>query len=164
MNNALMYSPEDIQSLRNLIEQAESRRDESSLDGLRTYMNNRHDLFPKAQTLAEGLYERLINYIGSANQQSKRMIRQKYQALWETFIEENKAGVVGMLLIKEIIVSALLMEYADEKLSRLFSYAGSKEGRLMESIHSRYLRSLQMFQKINGKLPSIELTQINIQN
>ena len=164
MNNELMYIPEDIQFLRNLIEGAESYRDEPSLDGLRTYVNNHHDLFPKAQTLAEGLYERLINYIGSADQQSKRMIRQKYQALWEMLIEENKAGVVGLLLIKEIIIAAMLMEYADEKLTRLFSYAGSKEGRLMESLHARYLKSLQTFQKINGKLPSIELTQINIGN
>ncbi len=68
MNNGLMCVSEDIQSLRNLIEEAESYRDDPSLDVLRTYLSNsHHDLFPKAQTLAEGLYERLITYIASAD-------------------------------------------------------------------------------------------------
>jgi hypothetical protein len=72
---------------------------------------------------------------------------------------------VGLLLIKEIILSALLLEFCTEKFVRFFAYAsGGKEGRLMESIQSRYLRSLKLFQKLNGKIPEIEyhLMQMNI--
>jgi hypothetical protein len=52
-----------------------------------------------------------------------------------------------------------------EKLVKFFPYAGSKEGRLMESLQGRYLKSLKMFQKLNGRLPSmaVNLTQINLE-
>ena len=92
------------------------------------------------------------------------ILRQKYQALWEMFLHENRAGVVGLLLVKEIVLSYMLLELSTTKLVKFFPYSGSKEGRLMESLQSRYLKSLKMFQKLNGRLPSmaVNLTQINL--
>jgi len=59
----------------------------------------------------------------------------------------------------------MLLELSTAKLVRFFPYAGGKEGRLMESLQSRYLKSLKMFQKLNGKLPpmAVNVTQINVE-
>ena len=67
--------------------------------------------------------------------------------------------------MKEIVLSYMLLELSTAKLVKFFPYAGSKEGRLMESLQTRYLKSLKMFQKLNGKLPSmaVNLTQINVE-
>ena len=91
---------------------------------------------------------------------------------------ENKAlswGVIGKsapilaeIIIRksqEIVLAYLLLELSTAKLVKFFPYAGSKEGRLMESLQGRYLKSLKMFQKLNGRHPSMALnvTQINVE-
>ena len=165
MKNDVMYLQEEIPVLRHFIEEAESHRDEKSIEILRKYVSlHIEDLLPLTKTMTEGVFEQIIHYMGSGDEQSKITLRQKYQALWEIFIHENKSGIIGLLLTKEIILSYMLLEFCTEKLVRFFTYASSKEGRLMESIQTRYLKSLRMFQKINGRLPSIELnlSQINI--
>jgi hypothetical protein len=103
--------------------------------------------------------------MGSGDEASKIVLRQKYQALWEIFLRENTSGMVGLLLAKETILSYMLLELSTAKLVRFFPYAGGKEGRLMEALQGRYLKSLKMFQKLNGKLPSmaVNLTQINVE-
>ena len=166
MNNDVMSLQEEIPVLRNFIEEAECHRDEQSIDTLRKYVSlHIEDLLPLTQTMTEGVFEKLIHYLGSGDEELKITMRQKYQALWEIFIHENKSGIVGLLLVKEIVLSYMLLEFCTEKLVRFFSYGSSREGRLMESIQTRYLKSLKMFQKINGRIPSIEwnLTQINME-
>ena len=167
MNNDVTSLQEEMPVLRQFVEQAEFHRDEQSLDVLRKYWNYHiGSLLPLTQTMSEGVFEQLIHHLGAGDEASKVILRQKYQALWEVFIHENRSGMVGVLLVKEIILSYMLLEFCTEKLVRFFTYASSKEGRLMESIQTRYLKSLRMFQKINGRLPSVELnlTQINLGN
>ena len=156
MHNDVMSLQEEIPVLRHFIEETESHRDEKSIEILRKYVSlHIEDLLPLTQTMTEGVFEKLIHYLGSGDEASKVILRQKYQALWEVFIHENKSGIVGVLLVREVVLSYLLLEFCTEKLVRFFTYASSKEGRLMESIQTRYLKSLRMFQKINGRLPSI---------
>ena len=73
--------------------------------------------------------------------------------------------MVGLLLAKEIVLSYMLLELSTAKLVRFFSYAGGREARLMESLQTRYLKSLKMFQKLNGHLPpmAVKPTQINVE-
>ncbi len=166
MNNDVMSLQEEIPVLQHFIEQAEFHRDEQSLDVLRKYWHcHIGSLPPLTQTMSEGVIEQIIHYMGAGDEASKIVLRQKYQALWEIFIHENKAGMVGVLLVKEIILSYMLLEFCTEKLVRFFTYASSKEGRLMESLQTRHLKSLKMYQKLNGKLPSmaVNLTQVNIE-
>jgi hypothetical protein len=151
--------------LRSIVEETELQRDDEHIEKLRTYITQCPELFPFTKTLSEGLLEKLVHYLGSADDEAKSSIRKKYQALWEVLIQENTCGIVGLLLIKEILLAALLLEFCTEKFVRFYAYAsGGKEGRLMEAVQSRYLKSLRMFQKLNGKLPDIEyhLTQMNI--
>jgi len=166
MTNAMQGLQDTLPGLQQLVESAESHRDTESLDVLRKYMGlQMGDLLPLTQTLSEGVFAQIIHYLGAGDDAVKIILRQKYQALWEMFLHENRAGVVGLLLAKEIILSYLLLELSTAKLVKFFPYAGSKEGRLMESLQGRYLKSLKMFQKLNGKLPSmaVNLTQINLE-
>src|SRR5437870_7673385 len=164
MANGMTGLQETLPELQHLIETAERHRDEQSLDVLKKYVGlHLGDLLPLTQTMSEGVFEQIIHYMGSADEGTMSILRQKYQALWEMFLHENSAGVVGLLLAKEIVLSYMLLELSTTKLVKFFPYSGSKEGRLMESLQSRYLKSLKMFQKLNGRLPSmaVNLTQIN---
>ena len=166
MKNDVMALQEEIPVLQHFIEQAEFHRDEQSLDVLRKYWNGHiGSLLPLTQTMSEGVFEQIIHYLGSGDEASKIVLRQKYQALWEIFLRENTSGMIGLLLAKEIILSYMLLELSTTKLVKFFPYAGSKEGRLMESLQGRYLKSLKMFQKHNGRLPpmAVNLTQINVE-
>ena len=167
MTNAMMSLQETLPGLQQLVEGAELRRDEPSLEVLKKYVGlHLGDLLPLTQTLSEGVFAQIMHYLSAGDDAVKIILRHKYQALWEMFLHENRAGVVGLLLAKEIILSYLLLELSTAKLVKFFPYAGSKEGRLMESLQGRYLKSLKMFQKLNGKLPAtaVSLTQINIEN
>src|SRR5215475_7296801 len=166
MPTDMMSLQETLPGLQQLVEGAELRRDEHSVEVLKKYVGlHLGDLLPLTQTLSEGVFAQIIHYLGAGDEEVKSLLRRKYQGLWEIFLHENKAGIVGLLLAKEIILSYLLLELSTEKLVKFFPYAGSKEGRLMESLQGRYLKSLKMFQKLNGKLPSmaVNLTQINLE-
>src|SRR2546425_2389815 len=155
-----------IPELQYLVEDAEHRRSEHSVDILKKYLSlHMTDVLPLTQTLSEGVFEQIIHYLAAGDDAAKIVLRQKFQSLWEIFVRENTSGIVGLLLAKEVILSAMLLELSTAKLVKFFPYAGSKEGRLMESLQGRYLKSLKMFQKLNGKLPSmaVNLTQINVE-
>ena len=115
--------------------------------------------------MTQGIFEQIITYLGAADEETKRLLRQRYTTLWEIFLRENTSGMVGLLLAKEIVLSYMLLELSTAKLVRFFSYAGGREAKLMESLQGRYLKSLKFFQKLNGKLPSVavNLTQINVE-
>src|SRR4030095_16659201 len=156
-----------LPGLQQLVEGAELRRDEQSVEVLKKYVGlHLGDLLPLTSTMSQGILDQIITYLGAADEDTKRLVRQRYTALWEIFIRENTSGIVGLLLAKEIVLSAMLLELSTAKLVKFFPYAGSKEGKLMESLQSRYLKSLKLFQKLNGRLPAtaVSLTQINIDN
>src|SRR5262245_7290907 len=162
-----MMGLEALPGLQQLMEGAELRRDEHSVEVLKKYVGlHLGDLLPLTSTMSQGIFEQIITALGAADEDTKHFIRQRYTALWEIFIRENTSGIVGLLLAKEIVLSAMLLELSTAKLVRFFPYAGSKEGRLMESLQSRYLKSLKLYQKLNGRLPAtaVNLTQINIEN
>ena len=166
MANVMMSLQETIPGLQHLVESAERYRDAQSVDVLKKYVGlHLGDLLPLTSTMTQGIFEQIITYLGAADEETKRLLRQRYTALWEIFLRENTSGVVGILLAKEVVLSYMLLELSTAKLVRFFTYAGSKEGRLMESLQGRYLKSLKMFQKLNGKLPSmaVNLTQINVE-
>ena len=162
----MMGLQETLPGLQQLVESAERHRDEHSVEVLKKYVGlHLGDLLPLTSTMSQGIFEQIITALGAADEDTKRLVRQRYTALWEIFIRENTSGIVGLLLAKEIVLSAMLLELSTAKLVRFFPYAGGKEGRLMESLQSRYLKSLKLFQKLNGKLPSmaVNLTQINFE-
>ena len=166
MPTDMMSLQETLPGLQQLVEGAELRRDEHSLEVLKKYVGlHLGDLLPLTSTMTQGIFEQIITYLGGADEDTKCLARQRYTALWEIFICANTSGIVGLLLAKEIVVSALLLELSTAKLVKFFPYAGSKEGRLMESLQGRYLKSLKMFQKHNGRLPpmAVNLTQINVE-
>jgi len=167
MPTDMMSLQETLPGLQQLVESAERHRDAQSVEILQKYVGlHLGDLLPLTSTLTQGIFEQIITYLGAADEDTKRLVRQRYTALWEIFIRENRSGIVGLLLAKEIVLSAMLLELSTAKLVKFFPYSGSREGRLMESLQSRYLKSLKMFQKLNGRLPAtaVSLTQINIDN
>jgi hypothetical protein len=166
MANVMMGLHDTLPGLQQAVEGAEHHRDAPSVEVLTKYVGlHLGDLLPLTSTMTQGIFEQLITYLGAGDEEAKSLLRQKYTALWEIFIRENTSGMVGLLLAKEIVLAYALLELATSKLIRFFPYAGSKEGRLMDSIQSRYLKSLKMFQKLNGKLPpmAVNLTQINVE-
>jgi hypothetical protein len=165
MNTNTKSLQETLPELQHLVEAAKLRRDEESLDVLQKYVGlHLGGMLPLTSTMTQGIFEQLIHNLGAGDEATKHLVRQRYTALWELFLRENKAGVVGLLLAREITLSFMLLELSTDKLVRFFPYASSKEGRLMESLQTRYLKSLKMFQRLNGRLPSmaVNLTQINI--
>src|SRR5215510_11593494 len=166
MPTDMMGLQETLPGLQQLVEGAELHRDEHSLEVLKKYVGlHLGDRRLIKKKMSQGIFEQIITALGAADEDTKRLVRQRYIALWEIFIRENTSGIVGLLLAKEIVLSAMLLELSTAKLVRFFPYAGGKEGRLMESLQGRYLKSLKMFQKLNGRLPSmaVNLTQINVE-
>src|SRR5947209_17223387 len=124
MANVMTGLQETLPVLQHLVETAERHRDEQSLDVLRKYWNGHiGSLLPLTQTMSEGVFDQIIHYLGSGDEDAKTLLRQKYQALWEMFLHENRAGMVGLLLAKEILLSYLLLEFSTEKLVKFFPYA-----------------------------------------
>jgi hypothetical protein len=156
---------EAVESLTARIDAAESGRDAQSIERLRAHVDQHLPmLLPLTHTLTDGVFERLIHYLGNGEADAKQRVREKYKTLWTAFLQDNTAGLAGLLLARDVILSQMLLDFCDEKLVRFFAHATSKDGRLMEAIHARYLKSLRMFQKVNGKLASLEIhmNHINI--
>ena len=100
------------------------------------------DYLPLPSTLQAGIFHTLFMYL-SDGQDSQAHIR-RYQTLWETLLTQNQAGLVGTLLVKEIILSALLLEVAQKKLSKFWSL---KEAKMVDSLSHRYQKALALYQK-----------------
>src|SRR2546427_6600170 len=111
MHNDAMSLQEEIPVLQQVIEAAELHRDAHSLAVLRKYWQCHIDaLLPLTHALSEGVFAHIIHYLGAGDEASKHILRQRYQGLWEMFLHENKAGVVGLPLAKEIVLAYLLLE------------------------------------------------------
>ena len=105
----MMGLQDTLPGFQQLVEGAERHRDEHSVDVLKKYLGlHLGDLLPLASTMTQGIFEQIITYLGGADEDTKCLTRQKYTALWEVFIRENTSGIVGLLLAKEIVLSALL--------------------------------------------------------
>ena len=85
----------------------------------------------------------MVRYISDGEDYQSHVRR--YQTLWETLLTQNQAGLVGTLLVKEIILSALLLEVAQKKLSKFWSL---KEAKMVDSLSHRYRKALALYQKI----------------
>jgi hypothetical protein len=105
-------------------------------------ITNLKDYLPLPSTLQAGIFHTLFMYL-SDGQDSQAHIR-RYQTLWETLLTQNQAGLVGTLLVKEIILSALLLEVAQKKLSKFWTL---KEAKLVDSLSHRYRKALALYQK-----------------
>ena len=105
-------------------------------------ITNLKDYLPLTSTLQSGVFHSLFVYL-SDGQDSQSHIR-RYQTLWETLLTHNQAGLVGTLLVKEIILSALLLEVAQKKLSKFWSL---KEAKMVDSLAHRYQKALSLYQK-----------------
>ena len=101
------------------------------------------DYLPLPSTLQSGLFRTLFVYL-SDGEDSQSHIR-RYQTLWETLLTQNHAGLVGTLLVKEIILSALLLEVAQKKLNKFWSL---KEAKMVDTLAHRYQKALSLYQKI----------------
>src|SRR5215831_4469070 len=122
-----MMGLEALPGLQQLVESAERHRDAQSVEILKKYVGlHLGDLLPLTSTMSQGIFEQIITYLAAADEDGKRLIRQRYTALWEIFIRENTSGIVGLLLAKEIVLSAMLLELSTAKLVRFFPYSGSK--------------------------------------
>src|SRR5437660_8362388 len=116
MPTDMMYLQGTLPGLQQLVEGAELHRDTHSVDVLKMYVGlHLGDLLPLTSTMTQGIFEQIITYLGGADEDTKCLTRQKYTALWEVFIRENTSGIVGLLLAKEIVLSALLLEFATIK-------------------------------------------------
>jgi len=105
-------------------------------------MTDLKDYLPLPSTLQAGIFHTLFVYL-SDGQDSQAHFR-RYQTLWETLLTQNQAGLVGTLLVKEIILSALLLEVAQKKLSKFWSL---KEAKMVDSLAHRYQKALSLYQK-----------------
>jgi len=68
----------------------------------------------------------------------------RYQTLWETLLTQNQAGLVGTLLIKELVLAALLLEVAQKQLSKFWTL---KEAKMIDALAHRYQKALSLYQK-----------------
>jgi hypothetical protein len=105
-------------------------------------MTNLQAYLPLPSTLQSGIFHTLFVYL-SDGQDSQAHIR-RYQTLWETLLTQNQAGLVGTLLVKEIILSALLLEVAQKKLNKFWSL---KEAKMVDTLAHRYQKALSLYQK-----------------
>jgi hypothetical protein len=105
-------------------------------------MTDLKDYLPLPSTLQGGIFHTLCVYL-SEGEDSQAHIR-RYQTLWETLLTQNQAGLVGTLLIKELVLAALLLEVAQKKLSKFWTL---KEAKLVDALSRRYQKALALYQK-----------------
>jgi hypothetical protein len=105
-------------------------------------MTDLKDYLPLPSTLQAGLFHTLFVYL-SEGEDCQSHIR-RYQTLWETLLTQNQAGLVGTLLVKEIILSALLLEVAQKKLNKFWTL---KEAKMLDTLAHRYQKALALYQK-----------------
>ena len=89
-----------------------------------------------------GIFHTLCVYLSDGEDCQSHVRR--YQTLWETLLTQNQAGLVGTLLIKEVVLAALLLEVAQKKLSKFWTL---KEAKLVDSLSHRYQKALALYQK-----------------
>jgi hypothetical protein len=105
-------------------------------------MTDLKDYLPLPSTLQAGLFHTLFIYLSNGEDPQAHVRR--YQTLWETLLTQNQAGLVGTLLVKEIILSALLLEVAQKKLSTFWTL---KEAKMVDTLAHRYQKALALYQK-----------------
>src|SRR5215831_10124583 len=74
------------------------------------------DYLPLPSTLQAGIFHTLFVYLSDGGDAQPYI--QRYQTLWEALLGQNQAGLVGTLLVKEIVLAALMLEVAQKKLTR----------------------------------------------
>jgi hypothetical protein len=57
---------------------------------------------------------------------------------------QNQAGLVGTLLVKEIVLAALLLEVAQKKLGKFWTL---REAKIVDALAHRYQKALALYQK-----------------
>jgi hypothetical protein len=112
-------------------------------------MTDLKDYLPLPSTLQTGIFRTLFVYL-SDGQDSQSHIR-RYQTLWETLLTQNQAGLVGTLLVKEIVLAALLLEVAQKKLSTFWTL---KEAKMVDTLSHRYQKALSLYQKTQQRTSS----------
>src|SRR5215475_6115696 len=105
-------------------------------------MTDLKDYLPLPSTLQAGLFHSLFVYLSDGEDYQSHIRR--YQTLWETLLTQNQAGLVGTLLVKEIMLAALLLEVAQKKLSKFWSL---KEAKMVDTLAHRYQKPLALYQK-----------------
>ena len=105
-------------------------------------MTNLQAYLPLPSTLQSGIFHTLCMYLSDGEDYQLHVRR--YQTLWETLLTQNQAGLVGTLLIKELVVAAMLLEVAQKKLSKWWTL---KEAKLVDSLSHRYRKALALYQK-----------------
>jgi hypothetical protein len=105
-------------------------------------MTDLKDYLPLTSTLQAGIFHTLCVYL-SDGEDCQAHVR-RYQTLWETLLIHNQAGLVGTLLIKEVVIAALLLEVAQKKLSKFWTL---KEAKLVDTLSQRYRKALALYQK-----------------
>jgi hypothetical protein len=105
-------------------------------------MTDLKDYLPLPSTLQAGIFHTLCVYLSDGEDCQSHVRR--YQTLWETLLTQNQAGLVGTLLIKEVVIAALLLEVAQKKLSKFWTL---KEAKLVDALSRRYQKALALYQK-----------------
>ena len=100
------------------------------------------DYLPLPSTLQTGIFHTLLVYLADGGDYQQHL--QRYQTVWETLLSQNKAGLVGTLLTKEIVLSALVLEVAQRKLTRFWTL---KDAKIVETLARRYQKALALYQK-----------------
>ena len=106
-------------------------------------MTDLRDYLPLTSTLQSGIFHTLFVSLADGGDYQAHLRR--YQTLWETLLTRNQAGVVGTLLVKEIVLAALVLEVAQKKLTRYWTL---KDVKMVETLAHRYQKALSLYQKI----------------
>jgi len=105
-------------------------------------MTDLRDYLPLTSTLQSGIFHTLFVSLADGGDYQAHLRR--YQTLWETLLTRNQAGLMGTLLVKEIVLSALILEVAQKKLTRYWTL---KDAKIVETLAHRYQKALALYQK-----------------
>ena len=105
-------------------------------------MTDLKDYLPLTSTLQTGIFHTLFVYLSDGGDAQPYI--QRYQTLWEALLGQNQAGLVGTLLIKEVVLAGLTLEVAQRKLTRYWTL---KDTKIVETLARRYQRAVALFQK-----------------
>ena len=156
--------PQELIEMVNHLQRVEADRSQFNIEQLKEYISQHPSLQEKAQALSEEMEDKLLFYIASGDERKKARLKSEIKQLRDQLLGDSQPHIAEQLLAHEIVLSLILMRFADAKLIRHYDHVNSVSMRKMDAIHSRLMRSLKTYAAIKKAIPefSINLTQLNL--
>ena len=145
---------QELEMLGSVVETAETQRTFQHTKALQEFMDNHPQLAAITLTMTEEIKQRLVMYIGNADQKTQEKLQGELDELGRHLATlSEKPNILHQLLCEEVLVSFLMLRCSDVMYSRHHANVSTLGLRKMDTAQIRFLRALKTLASIHQKLP-----------